>query len=234
MTIQAHYPKLKPPVCNPRDKTQECIQVDGSQAVFLFCSLYLVAVGMSGIKAAVPSHGADQFEEMDPNEAKQIPTFFNWILLILCIGGAIGITVFVWIQDHKGWDWGLGLSTLTMFFGLVLFIAALPKYRIHIAKGSSAISEIIQVSIIPFSHHIYIFHGWLYTHTLFGMLLQVYVAAIRNRNLQLPEDSSELYEINMDKEAGNEGNLLPHTDDFRYIYIYISLLICVHMLKLSM
>jgi peptide/histidine transporter 3/4 len=46
---------------------------------------------------------------------------------------------------------------------------------------------------------------------------QVYVAAIRNRNLPLPEDPTELYEIEQDKEAAAEEiEFLPHRDIFRF------------------
>lgn len=48
----------------------------------------------------------------------------------------------------------------------------------------------------------------------------MYVAAILNRKLQLPEDSSELYEIDNDKEAALEAEFQPHTDTFRSIIIF--------------
>jgi peptide/histidine transporter 3/4 len=44
----------------------------------------------------------------------------------------------------------------------------------------------------------------------------VYVVAIRNRNLHLPEDPIELYEIDKDTEAAVEAEFLPHTDVFRF------------------
>ena len=44
----------------------------------------------------------------------------------------------------------------------------------------------------------------------------MYVAAIRNRNLDLPEDPTELYEIDHDKEAAMEEDYLPHRDIFRF------------------
>lgn len=46
-------------------------------------------------------------------------------------------------------------------------------------------------------------------------VFQVYVAAIRNGNLSLPENPADLYEINKDKEAALEAEFLPHTDAFR-------------------
>ncbi|CAK9182590.1 unnamed protein product [Ilex paraguariensis] len=189
LALQAHYPKLKPPLCNIFEPNAHCAQVSGRNSAILFVALYLVAAGSSGLKAALPTHGADQFDEKDPKEATQLSSFFNWLLLSVCIGGVVSLTIFVWIQDNKGWDYGLGLSTLAMFLGIIMFASGLPQYRIHSVQGRSAITEIIQV----------------------------YVAAIRNRKLQLPEDSAELYEINKDKEAALEVKFLPHRDVFRFL-----------------
>ncbi|PWA98249.1 proton-dependent oligopeptide transporter family [Artemisia annua] len=189
LTLQAHYPKLKPPVCNIFLPTSKCETVSGGNAVLLFFSLYLLAVGVAGVKAALPSHGADQFDEKDPKEAKDMSTFFNWLLLGLAVGGSISLTFFVWVQDNKGFDKGFGLSLIAMLLGAIIFILGLPMYRIYVVKGSSAITEI----------------------------LQVYVAAIRNRNLQLPEDPSELHEIPMDKEAAIHEEFLPHRDVNRWL-----------------
>ncbi|KAI3495389.1 hypothetical protein L1887_37726 [Cichorium endivia] len=187
LTLQAHYPKFKPPLCNIFLPTSHCEKLSGSNAVMLFSAIYLLAVGGAGVKAALPSHGADQFEEKDPKEAAQMSTFFNWLLLGVATGGCISLTFFVWVQDNKGFDYGFGLSMIAMFLGGVTIICGLPWYRIYVVQGSSAITEIIQV----------------------------YVAAIRNSNLQLPEDPSELHEIPMDKEAALHEEFLPHRDVYR-------------------
>lgn len=44
----------------------------------------------------------------------------------------------------------------------------------------------------------------------------MYVAAIRNRKLSLPENPEDLYEINRDKEAAVEEEFLPHRDILRF------------------
>ncbi|KAL0305573.1 UNVERIFIED_CONTAM: protein NRT1/ PTR FAMILY 4.3 [Sesamum radiatum] len=163
LALQAHHRRLKPPLCNIYDPNSKCIQVGGANAALLFVALYLVALGSGGVKSALPSHGADQFDDKDPEETKQKSSFFNWLLLALCVGGAISLTFFVWIQDHKGWDWGFAVSTLAMFFGIV------------------------------------------------------YVAAIRNRKLRLPQDSNQLYEINPDSEDANQAEFLSHTSAFRFL-----------------
>ncbi|XP_050370551.1 protein NRT1/ PTR FAMILY 4.6-like [Argentina anserina] len=189
LTVQAHYPKLQPPVCNVFDPTSTCEKVSGGNAALLFIALYILAAGSAGVKAALPSHGADQFEEKDPKEAKKMSSFFNLLLLAVCLGGVVSLTLIVWIQDNRGWDWGFGISTIAMFLGVVVFFSGLPMYRIQPIRGTSAIIEIIQV----------------------------YVAAIRNRNLTLPSDPSDLYEIDADKEASIEEEFLPHRPIFGFL-----------------
>ncbi|XP_071715136.1 protein NRT1/ PTR FAMILY 4.6-like [Rutidosis leptorrhynchoides] len=189
LTFQAHYPKYKPPVCNVFLPTSHCETVSGANAVLLFSAIYLLAAGGAGIKAALPSHGADQFDEKDPKESTQMSTFFNAFLLSMALGASISLSVFVWVQDNKGFDKGFGLSLIVMFVGAFVFILGLPYYRIYVVHGSSAITDI----------------------------LQVYVAAIRNRNLQLPKDPSELYENPKDNEAALHQEFLPHRDTYRWL-----------------
>ncbi|XVF40251.1 hypothetical protein PTKIN_Ptkin01aG0097100 [Pterospermum kingtungense] len=189
LSLQAHYPSLRPHKCNVFDPTARCEKIKPGDAAFLYIALYLVAVGTGGVKAGVPSHGADQFDEKNPRESKLMSSFFNFLLLAVCLGGAVSITLFVWIDDHKGWDLGFGISAMTMFVGLIVALAGLTFYRIHVVQGTSVIIEIVQV----------------------------YVAAIRNRNLQLPENPQELYEIDKDKEAALEDDFLPHRDVYRFL-----------------
>ncbi|GLU13868.1 hypothetical protein SLE2022_304780 [Rubroshorea leprosula] len=94
-------------------------------------------------------------------------SLFNWLLLALCIGGAVSLTLIVWIQDERGWDSGFGISAVAILCGVIVFLAGIPLFRIHAANGTSAIVEIIQV----------------------------YVAAILNRKLELHENPIELYEV---------------------------------------
>ncbi|XP_019190200.1 PREDICTED: protein NRT1/ PTR FAMILY 4.5-like [Ipomoea nil] len=191
LAFQAHHRKLKPPACtpNPGDPSVKCEEVSGRNAAILFLAIYLTALGSAGVKSAVPSHGADQFDEKEPKEAAQMSSFFNWLLMALCVGAAVSLTLIVWIIQDKGWDKGFGVCSLAMFLGGITLSAGLPFYRIYVIQGSSAITRVVQV----------------------------YVAAMRNRNLQLPADSSVLYEINKDKEAAIEADFLPHTDKYRFL-----------------
>lgn len=188
LTVQAHFPNLKPAPCNMFDPTVKCEEVKGSNSALLYFALYMLAIGSAGLKAGLPPHGADQFEDEDPREARQMSSYFNWLLMALCIGGSVSLTFTVWVQDNKGWDWGFGISTICIFLGIVVFATGLPMYRIYVIQGVSAFLEIIQV----------------------------YVAAFRNRREIAPKDSSELYELDHDKEAAIQAEMLPHRNVFRY------------------
>lgn len=189
LAVQAHFPNLKPAPCNMFDTTVTCEKLKGSNSALLYIALYMLATGSAGLKAGLPPHGADQFEEEDPREARQMSSYFNWLLMALCIGGSVSLTFIVWIQDNKGWDWGFGISTVCIFLGIVVFATGLPMYRISVIRGASAFLEIIQV----------------------------YVAAFRNRREIVPRNSSELYEIHHDKEAAILAEFLPHSDVFRFL-----------------
>jgi len=189
LMLQARSDRLKPPPCkDPRDPTT-CPRVHGSNEVHLYLALYLIALGSGGIKAALPAHCADQFDAKHPREKLQMSSCFNYLLLSLCTGGAFSVTVFVWIQENKGWAKGFAAATGVMGLAVIVFIAGLPRYRIATVQGSSALKEIFQV----------------------------YVAAVRNRKQQLPENPDELYEISKNK-ASPDTEFVAHRDrPFRFL-----------------
>ncbi|KAF9668614.1 hypothetical protein SADUNF_Sadunf14G0021900 [Salix dunnii] len=174
LTVQAHFHQLRPIPCKGVSSDQ-CEAADGGQSAILFTGLYLIAFGTSGIKAALPSLGADQFDENDPEEATQLSSFFNWFLLSLTIGGIVGVTIIVWISANHGWDLGFGVCAVAVFFAIISVSMGKSFYRNNVPKGS------------PLSR-----------------VAQVFVAAIRNRDLPIPERAEELHEIH-DKEAGVLG-----------------------------
>ncbi|KAI9120920.1 hypothetical protein K1719_007953 [Acacia pycnantha] len=190
LTVQAHYPHLKPPPCVMSDPQSQCQTLAGSHKALLFVSLYLLAFGSSGVKASLPSHGADQFDaENDNDEASQMSTFFNYFLLAASLGSAVSFMLLVYIEDNKGWDLGFGISTISVLLGLIIFASGFPLYRLQIVRGTSAIIDIIQV----------------------------FVVAFRNINQPLPELPAQLYELQRDKEAASETEFLPHTDIYRFL-----------------
>jgi len=187
LTAQAHFPLLRPFPCKdvPVNNRNQCEPADSTQVSILFAGLYLTALGNSGVKAPLPSLGADQFDERDPKEAISLSSYFNWLLFNIIIGAIFGVTVLVWISSNKGWDWSFGICTIAVLIGFLFLSTGKSVYRHKVPQGSPIIR-----------------------------ILQVIVAAIRNRRLQIPETTEELYEIH-DKEAGIGSEILPRTDQFK-------------------
>ncbi|CAL5441448.1 unnamed protein product [Camellia sinensis] len=136
LTLQAHTSSLKPPICTSANKNTPCKQVDGGKSALLFTGLYLVALGVGGIKGSLPPHGAEQFDETTPKGRKQRSTFFNYYVFCLSCGALIAVTFVVWIEDNKGWQWGFGISSATILISIPIFLLGSPIYRTKIPHGS--------------------------------------------------------------------------------------------------
>lgn len=124
LTIQAHCKSFQP---NPgRDPSP-------SQEAMLYAGLYAMAIGVGGVKASLPTHGADQ---LDHSNKRAISSFFNWYFFSLCTGGLLAVTLLVWVQENKGWQWGFTISAVTLFLGFCIFAGGLPFYRHKFPNGS--------------------------------------------------------------------------------------------------
>ncbi|XP_044489687.1 protein NRT1/ PTR FAMILY 4.6 [Mangifera indica] len=136
LTVQARSSSLKPPSCGPSSVNITCEEVGGGKAAMLFIGLYLVALGVGGIKGSLPSHGAEQFDEATPQGRKKRSTFFNYFVFCLSCGALIAVTLVVWIEDNKGWQWGFGISTIAIFLSILIFFAGSAFYKNKIPSGS--------------------------------------------------------------------------------------------------
>ncbi|KAL3575216.1 hypothetical protein D5086_023317 [Populus alba] len=136
LTIQACVTSLKPPPCLSASTSISCEQVDGRKALMLFAGLYLVALGVGGIKGSLPPHGAEQFDENTLQGRKQRSAFFNYYVFCLSCGALIAVTIVVWVEDNKGWQWGFGVSTATILLSIPIFLIGSPVYRTKVPIGS--------------------------------------------------------------------------------------------------
>ncbi|XP_043695862.1 protein NRT1/ PTR FAMILY 8.3-like [Telopea speciosissima] len=157
------------------------------QAIFFF-GLYLIALGTGGIKPCVSSFGADQFDDTDPVERLKKGSFFNWFYFSINIGSLISSSFIVWIQDNAGWGLGFGIPTLFMAIAIASFFLGTPLYRFQKPGGSPLVR-----------------------------MCQVLVSSLRKWNLEVPCDSSLLYEL-PDKSSAIEGSRkLEHSDKLKFL-----------------
>ncbi|WVZ61104.1 hypothetical protein U9M48_011027 [Paspalum notatum var. saurae] len=150
-----------------------------------FVGIYLVSVGTGGHKPALESFGADQFDESHALERVQKMSFFNWWNCALCSGVLLGVTVIVYAQERVGWGAASVVLAAVMAASLVVFLAGWRFYRYRVPEGSP---------LTP--------------------LLQVVVAAVRKRRLEMPADAAQLYEV---KPQNIKKRLLCHTDQLRFL-----------------
>lgn len=146
LTVQAHSGSLKPPKCDPAKPNVPCEQVHGAKAAMLFFGLYLVALGVGGIKGSLPAHGAEQLDENTTKGRKQRSTFFNYFVFCLSCGALIAVTLVVWVEDNKGWQWGFGISTMAILLSIPIFLLGSAYYRNKIPSGSP-LTTIAKVSL---------------------------------------------------------------------------------------
>ncbi|KAL1195747.1 Protein NRT1/ PTR FAMILY 4.5 [Cardamine amara subsp. amara] len=148
LTIQAHRPSLMPLPCEG-SAVSPCKAVSGSKATILFVGLYLVALGVGGIKGSLPSHGAEQFDDSNPKGRKQRSTYFNYFVFCLSCGGLVAVTFVVWLEDNIGWEWGFGVSTISIFLSILVFLSGSKFYKNKIPRGSP-LTTILKVLLAAF------------------------------------------------------------------------------------
>ncbi|OIW19615.1 hypothetical protein TanjilG_18425 [Lupinus angustifolius] len=150
LTIQAHIPTLRPPSCVAVTGNGRCQKVHDGEAVMLFAGLYLVALGVGGIKGSLPAHGAEQFDESTQEGRKMRSSFFNYFVFSLSCGALIAVTFVVWIEDNKGWQWGFGVSTASILLSFPVFLLGSQTYRTKIPEGSpiTTMLKVIVAAII--------------------------------------------------------------------------------------
>ncbi|KAL5567612.1 hypothetical protein UlMin_024187 [Ulmus minor] len=180
LTMSQFIPSLKP--CS----TILCNQSSKIHKMVFFLALYLISIGIGGLKPCLQSFGADQFDDDHPEERKNKMSFFNWWNFALCCGLFLGVTLVVYIQDTVSWGVATLILTISMAITVVTFYMGRFCYRYRVPEGST-----------------------------FTPIIQVFVAAMRKRNLPCPSDPALLYEIL--KPEKNQGRLLCHTNRLGFL-----------------
>ncbi|KAJ8526783.1 hypothetical protein K7X08_029260 [Anisodus acutangulus] len=167
-----------------------CIPASGKQLMVLYAALYMTALGTGGLKSSVSGFGSDQFDETDKQERGQMTKFFNWFFFFINVGSLCAVTILVYIQDNLGREWGYGICACAIVIGLVIFLSGTRKYRFKKLVGS----PLTQIA-------------------------SVFVAALRKRHMELPSNTSLLFNIDDIPGDGNKKakQRLPHSKEYRFL-----------------
>ncbi|KHN44081.1 Putative peptide/nitrate transporter [Glycine soja] len=182
LTLSASLPALKPAEC----LGSVCPSATPAQYAVFYFGLYVIALGIGGIKSCVPSFGAGQFDDTDPKGRVKKGSFFNWYYFSINLGAIVSSSIVVWIQDNAGWGLGFGIPTLLIVLSMASFFIGTPLYRFQ-KPGGSPVTR----------------------------MCQVLCTSVRKWNFVIPEDSSLLYEMSDKRSAIKGSHKLLHSDDLR-------------------
>lgn len=189
LSVQAHLPQLKPPKCNMLTDGNQCVEAKGFKALIFFVALYLVALGSGCVKPNMIAHGADQFDQENPKQSKQLSRYFNAAYFAFSMGELIALTILVYVQTHSGMDVGFGVSAAAMALGLISLVCGTLFYTNKPPQGS-----------------------------IFTPIAQVLVASFLNRKLVAPSDARMLHGTQPIKAPPNANpTILLHTNRFRFL-----------------
>ena len=164
-----------------------CLSSNGTQTVIFFAGLYLTAVGCGGVRSALLPFGANQFNnENGLVDIKKRRNFFSSFYICVIFGVITSGTIIVWVQENVSWAIGYGVATTCIGLALIGFLVGTPIFQQDEPCGSPVKS-----------------------------IFQVIVASFRNMTLEVPADSSLLYEV---RSNHIQRTILAHSDDFRYIF----------------
>ncbi|KAL2491072.1 Protein NRT1/PTR FAMILY 4.3 [Abeliophyllum distichum] len=106
LSVQDHLSQLKPLKCNMVTNGENCEEAKGFKSLIFFVAHYLVALGSGCVKPNMIAHGADQFNQTDPNHSNKLSKYFNAAYFAFSIGELVALTLLVWVQTHSGMDIG--------------------------------------------------------------------------------------------------------------------------------
>lgn len=172
-----------------------CNKASSLQISFFYISLYTIAIGAGGTKPNISTFGADQFDSYSIEEKKQKVSFFNWWMFSSFLGALFATLGLVYIQENLGWGLGYGIPTVGLLVSLIVFYIGTPFYRHKVIKSDNLAKDLVQVPI----------------------------AAFKNRKLQCPDDLSELYELDSHYYKSTGKQQVHHTPIFRSVLHTISL-----------
>ncbi|EHA8591284.1 hypothetical protein COCNU_scaffold040709G000020 [Cocos nucifera] len=168
-----------------------CLPTSKTSTICFFffpLGLYPISLGTGGIKPCVSSFGADQFDDTDPAEKVKKGSFFNWCNFCINIGALIASTSLVRLQENYGWALAFGIPTLLMGLAIISFFSGTSFYRFQKPGGSPV-----------------------------ARVCQVVVASLRKWKVDVPHDTSLLYEP-PDKASAIKGSRkLDHTGGLKFL-----------------
>ncbi|KAI3879166.1 hypothetical protein MKW98_028733 [Papaver atlanticum] len=127
---------------NNAEGNLSCSSPSTLEVIFFFSSLYLIGIGSAGYKTCAPAFGADQFDELNPDESKSKSSFFNWWLFGLSVGSCSSHLILNYVQDNFGWGLSFGISCISMVIALIVIMSGTKSYRYTPIKDADKVNPL--------------------------------------------------------------------------------------------
>ncbi|OVA20864.1 Proton-dependent oligopeptide transporter family [Macleaya cordata] len=177
---------IKPVGCG--DGELLCVHPSPVGVAIFYLSIYLIAFGYGGYQPTIATFGADQFNELDPNEKQSKAIFFGYFYFALNFGSLFSNTILVYFEDSGQWTLGFLASMGSAIIGLLLFLLGTPSYRYFKPCGN------------PLKR-----------------VAQVFVATARKWNVIVPSNGDKLYELEGSESAIKGSRKILHSDEFGFL-----------------
>lgn len=158
LCLTSVIPRLTPPDCSITPN-QGCTSSTWLQLFVLCASLGFMALGASGVRPCCLAFAEDQIAHWDAaRKDRVLRALFSWYYVSVGFSQIFAVTVLVYFQDKMGWKVGFMVPAAIMTSVTLLNLAVSPFY----------------VKVKP-------------QKSMWAGLLNVAVAAVNNRDLELPE-----------------------------------------------
>ncbi|TVU28262.1 hypothetical protein EJB05_19773, partial [Eragrostis curvula] len=165
-----------------------CDEPSTAGVALFYLSAYMIAFGNGGYQPSIATFGSDQFDETDPKEARSKVAFFSYFYMALNVGSILSNSVLVYYEALGRWVMGFWVSAASAALALVLFLLGTPNYR-HFKPSGKPLTRIAQV----------------------------FVAAFRKRNAEVPQDGALLHEVEGEDSHMSGIRKILHSNGFRFL-----------------
>ncbi|XAR70864.1 hypothetical protein NMG60_11027898 [Bertholletia excelsa] len=142
--LTSMIPQLKP--CD--ELKDSCHPSTPVQLAVLYSAFGLISIGAGCIRPCSIAFGADQLDNKEnPNNERVLQSFFNWYYASTGISTIIALTIFVYIQDHLGWQVGFAVPAVLMVLSAIILLLGTSLF-IKVRPRGSLLTELVQVLVV--------------------------------------------------------------------------------------
>ncbi|CAK8575075.1 unnamed protein product [Lathyrus sativus] len=144
LSLSTHFFFLKPHGCEQNGVP--CESDIQNQFPLFYVSIYLIALGSGVSDPALPTLGADQFDEEEPDEQRSKTLIYGYFYVALNLGSLIAETVLAYIATTGHWVMGFWICTGCACVSFVVLLSGTLRYR-HYKSFGNPFSKLTQVIV---------------------------------------------------------------------------------------